>query len=69
MFAFKRNFATDVVNILKSDHNIYDMIEMYKRMENIIDMLAYGLPQERVKEILELRLDDFAVDFIRWKGL
>lgn len=62
-------FADEVTDIVAAEHNTYNRLEQIRRMNNIINMLSYGLSQEKVKEILELRLDDFAVDFIRWKGL
>lgn len=69
LYLTDKKFADEVTDIVAAEHNTYSRLEQIRRMNNIIDMLAYGLSQEKVKEIVELRLDDFAVDFIRWKGL
>lgn len=68
-FLLSNEFADEVTDIVAAEHNTYNRLEQIRRMNNIIDMLAYGIPQEKVKEIIELQLDDFAVNFIRWKGV
>lgn len=62
-------FADEVTDIVAAEHNTYGSLEQIRRMKNAIDMLSYGISQEKVKEILELHFDDFAVDFIRMERI
>lgn len=60
-----QEFADTVIDLVSSDDFAYWGKSELDRLKNVIDMLSYGLSQEKVKEILELHLDDFARDFIR----
>lgn len=59
-----QEFADIVIDLVSSDDFAYWSKSELDRLKNVIDMLAYGLPQEKVKEIVELQLDDLAVNFI-----
>lgn len=62
-------FADEVTDIVAAEHNTYGTLEQIRRMENIIYMLVYGLSQEKIKEIIELQIDDFAVNFIKMERI
>lgn len=59
-----QEFADNVIDLVSSDGFAYWGDSELNRLKNVIDMLSYGISQEKVKEIVELQLDDFAVNFI-----
>lgn len=65
-----KEFADKVVSIVGAEYNIYDRFVMYTRMENVIDLLAYGVYKEDVEKLLETQIDDIAVKLIvrRWQN-
>lgn len=64
-----QEFADTVIDLVSSDDFAYWGNSELDRLKNVIDMLSYGISQEKVKEILELHLDDFARDFIRMERI
>lgn len=62
-----KEFADKVVSIVGAEYNIYDRFVMYTRMQNTIDLLAYGVCKEDVEKILETQTDDIAVKLIVWR--
>lgn len=61
-----KKFADKVVKIVGAEYNIYDRFVMYTRMQNVIDLLAYGVCKEDVRKLLETQTDDIAVKLIVW---
>lgn len=59
-----QEFADTVIALVSSDDFAYWGKSELDRLKNVIDILSYGISQEKVKEIVELQLDDFAVNFI-----
>lgn len=60
-----KEFADRVVKIVGAEYNIYDRFVMYTRMQNAIDLLAYGVYKWDVEKILQTQTDDIAVKLIR----
>lgn len=58
-------FADKVVSIVGAEYNIYDRFVMYTRMQNVIDLLAYGVCKEDVDKLLQTQTDDIAIKLIR----
>lgn len=62
-----KEFADKVVKIVGTEYNIYDRFVMYTRMQNVIDLLAYGVCKEDVQKLIETQTDDIAVKLIVWR--
>lgn len=62
-----KEFADEVVRIVGTEYNIYDRFSMYTRMQNVIDLLAYGVNKNDVEKLIETQTDDIAVKLIVWR--
>lgn len=58
-------FADEVVDIVGSEYNAYDIERMYQRMEDTLDLLRRGISQDKIKELLETQTEYIAMDFVR----
>ena len=62
-----KEFADKIVSIVGAEYNIYDRFAMYTRMQNVIDLLAYGVCKNDVEKLIDTQTDDIAVKLIVWR--
>lgn len=60
-----KEFADKVVKIVGAEYNVYDRFVMYNRMQNVIDLLAYGVSKNDVEKLIDTQTDDIAIKLIR----